>query len=604
MILVNAMSPGSRLAQEIGQKGKFYDSDSSIEPTAHTEVNDDDSDSDGKKRPSGTRNTNWSSENIQSDVDGNKSHTNTGTPNADRGERLGVDEPPTRPTRKNRQRKRLSLPLLLHTKGGPFRVTGCPDTGSEDNIVSLELVKRLDLPVKPVDKDTRMFSLANGNRISAVGQTSFSYTFGGDEESNILSECMAYVFETLVVPLITGAEFLTETKIFTEHRELLVEEIIPMMQSLRVNSVGKPKQSLVCRLDTFVGCANADTGSDLDLISPDFAKSRAMKIEPATEKLQFADGSISYTSGIVETSFSVGVVDTVRGFVQSGQTLNLDFFVLESLSSDILVGQDTLEELSVFIKHTQCLLSVAPSLGRSDCNIIRHIGSIETKLSKMADLATKVVDKVLRRPATTEEPKSQPYPRLGSIVRTARQNLIDIQRENARLEELSSPESSTMTSFGPGLSSSDTLYHGSSEESGVSSHSSPNFILVPSTYACTFPGCAAPPFQTQYLLNCHLNVHSSARPYYCPVSGCPRAEGGKGFKRETEMIRHGLVHDSPGYFCPFCPDCEHKYPRPDNLQRHVRVHHIDIDKDDPRLRAVLSQRPDGPSRGRRRRGGP
>lgn len=35
------------------------------------------------------------------------------------------------------------------------------------------------------------------------------------------------------------------------------------------------------------------------------------------------------------------------------------------------------------------------------------------------------------------------------------------------------------------------------------------------------------------------------------------------------MIRHGLVHQSPGYVCPFCPDREHKYPRPDNLQRYV-----------------------------------
>ncbi|KAF6836066.1 C2H2 type zinc finger domain-containing protein [Colletotrichum plurivorum] len=123
-------------------------------------------------------------------------------------------------------------------------------------------------------------------------------------------------------------------------------------------------------------------------------------------------------------------------------------------------------------------------------------------------------------------------------------------------------------------------------------------------YVCTFEGCNAAPFQTQYLLNSHANVHSSARPHYCSVKGCPRSEGGKGFKRKNEMIRHGLVHDSPGYVCPFCPDREHKYPRPDNLQRHVRVHHVDKDKDDPLLREVLSQRPDGPNRGRRRRGGP
>ncbi|KAF1965108.1 hypothetical protein BU23DRAFT_36241 [Bimuria novae-zelandiae CBS 107.79] len=128
----------------------------------------------------------------------------------------------------------------------------------------------------------------------------------------------------------------------------------------------------------------------------------------------------------------------------------------------------------------------------------------------------------------------------------------------------------------------------------VSSHGSGGF-------KCDYAGCTALPFQTQYLLNSHANVHSQSRPHYCSVAGCPRAEGGKGFKRKNEMIRHGLVHQSPGYVCPFCPDREHKYPRPDNLQRHVRVHHVDKDKDDPQLREVLAQRPEGGSRGRRRR---
>ena len=72
------------------------------------------------------------------------------------------------------------------------------------------------------------------------------------------------------------------------------------------------------------------------------------------------------------------------------------------------------------------------------------------------------------------------------------------------------------------------------------------------------------------------------------------------------MLRHGLVHDSPGYVCPFCPPFEqhagtgrpaatatarHAYPRPDNLQRHVRMHHDDVPRNDRRLRDVLAQRP-------------
>ncbi|KAI6888256.1 hypothetical protein KC318_g12022 [Hortaea werneckii] len=120
-------------------------------------------------------------------------------------------------------------------------------------------------------------------------------------------------------------------------------------------------------------------------------------------------------------------------------------------------------------------------------------------------------------------------------------------------------------------------------------------------FKCDFSGCTAPPFQTQYLLTSHKNVHSSNRPHYCSVDGCPRSEGGKGFKRKNEMIRHGLVHSSPGYICPFCPERDHKYPRPDNLQRHVRVHHQDKDRDDPALREVLAQRQEGIGKQRKRR---
>lgn len=90
---------------------------------------------------------------------------------------------------------------------------------------------------------------------------------------------------------------------------------------------------------------------------------------------------------------------------------------------------------------------------------------------------------------------------------------------------------------------------------------------IPPSYKCDIAGCTAAPFQTRYLLSSHLNTHSELRPHYCPVKGCPRGVDGKGFKFKNEMIRHGLVHSIPGYICPFCPDREHKYPRPDNLQR-------------------------------------
>jgi hypothetical protein len=109
-------------------------------------------------------------------------------------------------------------------------------------------------------------------------------------------------------------------------------------------------------------------------------------------------------------------------------------------------------------------------------------------------------------------------------------------------------------------------------------------INPPYGFKCDYPGCTAVPFQTMYLLrlvipvfqeydsrinvlSCHKNVHSNVRNHFCPVEGCPRSKGGRGFKRKNEMIRHGLVYEHRGYMCPFCPE-EHKYPRPYNLQRY------------------------------------
>lgn len=59
-----------------------------------------------------------------------------------------------------------------------------------------------------------------------------------------------------------------------------------------------------------------------------------------------------------------------------------------------------------------------------------------------------------------------------------------------------------------------------------------------SNYKCSIPGCTAAPFQTQYLLNSHMNVHSDTRPHFCPVKNCARGPGGQGFKRKNEMIRY------------------------------------------------------------------
>lgn len=287
---------------------------------------------------------------------------------------------PLRSARNRKIRKRLALPITLHYATGPVRVMACPDTGSDDNIISLKLADQLQLELD--SHHDREFSLANGKVVKSLGKATLRYSFeAANTKDSAALKCTVYIFETLVVPLIMGAEFLKETETLTQHRDRLIEEIVPSMQALQVNSVGKPKRGLVCRLDTFVGCANADTGSDLDLVSPEFARQRGFTVQTGAERLEFADGSIGSTSGLMQASFAIGNVDAVRGFVPRGGALNLDFYVLDGLTSDILIGQGTLDELGdAFQQHGDSFINSMPPTGLSDCHIIRHIGSVESAI--------------------------------------------------------------------------------------------------------------------------------------------------------------------------------------------------------------------------------
>ncbi len=335
--------------------------------------------------------------------------TTAKSPKLQRPPSWNVDTPSREPTsvpisanRKQKVRKRFGLPMLIKGQDGFVPVMACPDTGSDESIVRLELAQRLGLQINRdlVEEGDRAFALANGKIVKSLGVAFIRCSFGAPGVLNSVSgstspaslELMVHVFESLAVPAIIGAPFLEETETFTKHRERLVEELVPAMQSLRVCAVGKPKKGLVCRLDTFVGCANADTGSDLDLVSPKFVQQRGLRVKnEETQLLQFADGSEGLTSGSIDVRFVLGKLHGERGFVPRGSTLNLEFFILDNLTSDILVGQGTLEDLNAISQHGDLFIDSLPQPGLSDCNVIRLIGTFERTVKS----ALKTIKEVL-----------------------------------------------------------------------------------------------------------------------------------------------------------------------------------------------------------------
>lgn len=277
----------------------------------------------------------------------------------------------------------MGLPLIVFTDAREESVIACPDSGSDDNIMSRQLAERFGLPVTGVeDPAPTAFVMANGRTVSAVGQVRVKCAFEHGSPATATIDCVFYVFQTLAVPMIMGLGFLNTTETLTKHTDRLIEQLVPSLQALRVCSVGRPKRDLVCRVGNYVGCATADTGSDLDLVSPQFAASRAFQVEDLCVELGFADGSTGYTMGVIKTAFSIGRVSDVEGFVPRSREMPLELFILESLNADILVGMDTIEDLQAFSAHQDSFVPAIPRLGESDLNIIRYIGAVERGLSR------------------------------------------------------------------------------------------------------------------------------------------------------------------------------------------------------------------------------
>lgn len=276
---------------------------------------------------------------------------------------------------------------MIYTNTHTESVIACPDSGSDDNIISRKFADHFGLEIMDVQHPApSTFVLANGRTVSAVGQVHLKCSFRTELPDTPLMDCVFYVFQTLAVPMIMGIEFLQATKTLTKHRDRLVEELIPSMRALRVCSVGRSKRDVVCRLGNYVACAAADTGSDLDLVSPEFASSRAFKVEDSCHELEFADGSMGYTMGMIKTTFSIGRVSDVEGFIPKSKEMPLEFFILDNLNADILVGTDTIQDMQAFNDHEDCFIPAISRLRESDLNIIRYIGAVEKGLSKAWEL--------------------------------------------------------------------------------------------------------------------------------------------------------------------------------------------------------------------------
>ena len=248
------------------------------------------------------------------------------------------------PSRAVQQRKRLELPMNI--LGSTFAT--CPDSGSEENIMSRDVTLHLGLAIEDSIDNQKEFRMANGKIVKALGRTSVTCAFAKDPSTQ--NHCWFYVFQSMITPVIMGMAFLRASETLTKYKYRLHCSTIPHNIPLQLSTLNNPVQRLRCWADRQTMLAHADTGSEVDLISLAYAMRKGYPMEKLgflDNKVQFADGTYAFLAGMVHISISLKYCQTLQE-LRAMQCIEHKFYVLSGLTSDMLFGEEFLNEHDAF----------------------------------------------------------------------------------------------------------------------------------------------------------------------------------------------------------------------------------------------------------------
>ena len=268
----------------------------------------------------------------------------------------------------------LDLPMII--KGST--IISRPDSGAENNIIAMDVLSALNLKMDTAPKHRKMFRLANGKSVWALGRVVILCAFAKNRTLELC--CTFYVFQNLTSQLIMGMPFLDETQTLVKYRYRFQPRIIPMYRPIQLNSLNSPRRRLYCLVDSQPELANADTGSDLNVMSLDYMKRRGFAMTAvglSSPTIQFADGSTSELEGRVSVSIVLGPPEGPGTFTT--------FYVLDGLTSDIILGEDFLEKTTAFETYRDAFSIIDCDDDAAEVNGIIWFNKVESYLSRGMD---------------------------------------------------------------------------------------------------------------------------------------------------------------------------------------------------------------------------
>jgi hypothetical protein len=198
--------------------------------------------------------------------------------------------------------------------------------------------------------------MGNGTSTNSLGVVALTCAFAKGDPYTTLQPFN--VIENLPVPVIMGKEFLNISKTLSLYQDRLEAVWTTAKKAFQVMHLDQPRQLLRCYVDGNLVYANADTGSEVDLMSPSYPRKNTLKIEPLEEGeewVQFADGSTAKLLGKTRVDFDIyhGRYGSPTGYKGHSRT----FYILDGLRTDFLLGEDVLYDMNIFSDHEDSFIN-------------------------------------------------------------------------------------------------------------------------------------------------------------------------------------------------------------------------------------------------------
>ncbi|KAI0508639.1 hypothetical protein F5B22DRAFT_386203 [Xylaria bambusicola] len=170
------------------------------------------------------------------------------------------------------------------------------------------------------------------------------------------------------------------TETVTRFRHRLKKAVSDLARrTWRLMYMQRPRQKLECLVDSERVFANADTGSDIDLVSHEYAKFRGWDITRLPDDEGFvvlSDGTTAKVFGYVDADLRV----------QGHATGERRFYVLDGLVSDVILGDPTLDELDVFNAYVDSFVDLKDVSTAEDFYMIEWVERLNELEAKVDDL--------------------------------------------------------------------------------------------------------------------------------------------------------------------------------------------------------------------------